>query len=514
MELSTMTLKMCQMALRDRIIDMRKDQDETNLQGAVIQIYEKALDEESIQNQQIATLAVAEQYLGSNDKPPSFGDDDKLDINARTSRALRDHLEELQNKKILNDAFEPRVFDKKANTALDVLVKDRIAEAGVKPHELNNIMVHLWSMENNNSSAVSPEVHALGEAVALRNLMDMIVNGKTPSDSVGRKPEVDVNWGAPWTNHNSGDRFFSSATYRALYNEKLSPNTHLKTSVLFDKAGYSDKNYEILLEAAKRVGIDPHEENRDIPEMEVGELAIEIMSIQAEKAWCRIAPDTAFDETKIHEMIHDKRFMPHLDDLKLVDAGFGVPQKYKADAQAMGANSWRLEYGLDHEDLSIRKNILEYRTTEFQNRFGELPQEAIERKPHQIPEEAYGTPASYYNNPAYGTVSVSREPSRYELARSEWLKEYQTVFEDNACSVPNYAGHGNDFSKAVGEPTAKTGAECINGNCKDCTIEGVMERDIDKLRLYPSSPDYEQPSDKTTEEEIRKLTKDAGLGGI
>ncbi|MCK5384420.1 MAG: hypothetical protein KAJ29_02505 [Alphaproteobacteria bacterium] len=413
--------------------------------------------------QQAATLEIADKSLGFEYREPSFDDDDRLVIDAATSRALRNYLEDVKQSGVLKTDFEPRIFDNKAQNALDELVRLRQIEAGVRPGDVNDFMVHLFSMEQNNNGLLNgasgedkQQIEVLGKAVAMRNLLDLIVTGKTPSGAHGSKANAEINWDKPWTNHNSGDMFFSKNVYKAIFEEKYGTgdDVHLTTDVLFNKSGYSEDSYEILIEAAKKAGIDPDDPNRVVSEMAVGKIAIEIIKVRAEQVWCIDHPNEKFDPKQIHAMIHNKEFMPHLKDLEFVDKGFGLPDAIVTEengdisnlremADQMGPDSWRL--GVDYPRI-----VQQHRVAAFQETFGSIPQDALDEKARlykpdfidhmgQVQEGALhrhvqvvaGTPAMYYAPPP--TILGYTRPTQYELGRQEYLDRVQPIIEDDRC---------------------------------------------------------------------------------
>lgn len=354
---------------------------------------------------------------------------------------------------------------------------------------------------HNRETAPSP-THPTQQPVIVEPYNPVLKSSGIPPSLDEKEPSFVVSkQEAPWTNQNSGDRFFNIATYQALYDEKRdqSGTTHVTTKILFDKNGYSEENYAILMKAAKTAGIEPPADDayrRALSEIDVGKIAVEIMSIRAREAWCHIYSDVPFDEKLIHTAIHDQKFMPHLDDLMLVDSGFGVPSHLQERAQQMGADSWLLEYDFDDRDP-----ILSHRRDEFQDRFGDMPQNAIDKKaaidmPHGTKAEkedcvqrVSGTPASYFVTTRIFFGDTSDSP--YEIARSKWLPGYQTFLKNGGCNTPaptsvvsgsdcgcadRYATDEDSVWKGLkGTPTGAfvnaTGKE-VMPPCSDCFKQG------------------------------------------
>ena len=465
--------------------------------------------------QQAQTLQVAQKALDVTQQEPNFVDKGRvLVVDAATSRALRDYLEGQQSylkTKGSTKEFEPRAYekDRKALDALDELVRLRRIDAGVHPGDVNDLMVHLMAMEqgdgliSNISGEDAEKIEALGKAVAARNLLEIIITGKAPSGVTGMKAAPEIEWEPPWTLKNAGDMFFSEKVYKTLWNEKWgtgSDTPHVDMDLLFNKNDYSERNYEILIEAAENAGINPDGPNRVLSEMAVGKIAIEIMKIKAEQVWCDKHAGETFDPTKIHAMIHNKEFMPDRSDLRLVDVGFGVPDEpvqldnnefanLQEMADKMGPESWNLEYsgGFGHI-------IQQHRIDAFCETFGEMPQDALERaaaiylgvnSDHHIPgvvdhmgqidnsalyaraREIAGTPAMYFKSPP--TILGYTKPSQYDLDRAEYLKHIQPVVEDGCAS----AKAGGKMSEAF-QDAARTG-DIIKENLSDaCVVEDQL----------------------------------------
>ena len=461
---------------------------------------------EGKKNQGLAVVSLAEHYLGTDDGTPD-SEDSLIKIDERTSRALRDELEKLKSTENIDIEFDSRVFDQRAVDFLNAVVQKRTQAANVPPSALDGMLVQMWAIENGGLpidgeiiKAPSREQSALGEAISLRNMMNFMVNAKLPSGTATTKPQTDVNWDSQWTHDDAGDFFFSTAVYGSLSSTKA-----VSTDTLFSRNGYSEESYNTLLTASERLGIDMSR-GRTMSRMEVGKIAVEIMSIRAQEAWCMISPGTEFDEKKIHEMIHAGQFMPSTNDLRLVDLGMGVPDNeyFRQKLEEMGPQgSWLIEY----ED---RGAVLSHRIRAFAERFGEIPQSAVTEKAatYNTSENhirhSYATPALYFGSPR--SLFGSTEPTQYEIDRDAYLKRYQTFKEDlGTCNPtasaendttnndPNRATNsdpctvegalrGDTFPDAAQED--KTNCDCIKTNAEDatgneqgdCTVEGEVER--------------------------------------
>ncbi len=455
----------------------------------------KPSDAEGVKKQSQAVVNQAQLYLGTNDAQLD-SDIDRVNIGEKTSRALRDRIEALQKSGEIGADIEPREFDQRVVDSLDQLVKSRMEDAGISSQsELNLMLVNLWVFDNGGAGLPPPsqEERSLGEAVSLRNIMNFIVNSELPSGAKALTPKTDVTWDSQWINNDSGDRFFNNDTYRELYGSRT-----VSTDTLFDKSGYSEENYAILMQATENLGIDMHS-GRTMSELEVGKIATEILSLKAQEAWCFISPGTEFDEKKIHEMIHSGQFMPHIDDLALAEKGVGLPETefFRRKVEEYGPNeSWRLEF-------EERTAVLAYRAQRFAERFGEIPQYAVEEKAARYHESedhirhSYGTPSLYFGS--VRSLFGSTKQTKYEHDRDIYLERYQKFKEDigtcnpvpepvkepcadnNECSVEGVLLRGEDFSK-VTKPD-KTIDDCIKSNAQDATGndqgECTVESEID-----------------------------------
>ncbi len=466
--------------------------------------------------QQVETLKLAERVLGTSEGEPSFGDDKRLDINGETSRALRNYLEDMKNIGKIKQEFEPRIFDNSAKEALDELVSTLAKEAGVESYEINDLMIHLYSTEHSKSilfAGASAEdeaqIEALGKAVVMRDLMNMIVEGHTPSseNARGYKADAEINWDKPWSNHFSRDKFFGKGVYKALYQEQDSwGKTHLTTDILFRRRDYSDEQYDILTKAAKKaLSITPDSPDREISEMEVGKIAIEIMKIRAEQVWCMEHSGEKFDPKQIHAMIHNKEFMPHLSDLKLVDAGLGVPPEFEPMAKELGVNSFQIQYEFEYP-------IRMHRIAKFQEMFGDLPDGAIKEraeyhkdngqfwdetgkpdmnKLYGYVETTSGTPAYYFRPLGRSSLNMLSQyrqgddpslgymtPTQYELDRQKYLERAQTIIEDGGCT-PCARNTVNDARMQQFNEAAKDSGvsldDSIKANRGECSIFEILK---------------------------------------
>ena len=436
--------------------------------------------QEGPKRQGLAVVTLAERNLGTNDAPPET-ENNLIKIDERTSRALRERLEELQKTEDIDVEFDPRVFDQKAVDFLNALVRKRMNEANVPRSALDGMLVQLWALQNGtlpadagNLTPPSDAERSLGEAVSLRNLMNFMVNAKLPSDTTMTKPEADVTWDTQWTNNDSGDRFFSSHVYRDLFSNKVT-----STDAMFDKSGYSDENHEILMQAAQRLNIDTRG-GQTLSELDVGKIAAEVLSIRAQREWCFISPGTEFDEKKIHEMIHEGQFMPHIDDLFLAEKGFGFPETefFRKKVEEYGPErSWSIEY-------EERTAVLTHRARAFAERFGEMPQSAVEEKAraYNTSEDhirhSYGTPSFYFAS--VRELVGSTRKTAYEIDRDKYLERYQAFKEDGGSCEPSTAELTNEDGNPNNGPCTVEGALRGEGGTQNggpCTVEGVLRGD-------------------------------------
>ncbi|MGN7438270.1 MAG: hypothetical protein ACTHOO_06445 [Alcanivorax sp.] len=466
---------------------------------------------DAAKSQGMAVVSLAERYLGTNDATLEVDEDTgRINIDERTARSLRERLEELQASETDIDVdFDPRVFDQRAVDFMKAVTEKRQRDANVQPSNSTSFLTQLWAIENAHAGADGDapgrDGLAFGEASSISGLLNYMVNGELPSGATAPRPNTEVNWDTQWTNHDSGDRFFSSATYRDLYNNKT-----VTTDVLFDRASYSEENYDILLTAQERLGMTM-ERGVVLSEMQVGQLATEILSIRAQREWCFINPGEEFDESKIHEMIHDKQFMPHLDDLLLAEKGFGLPNNdyFQDKLDEYGTSeAWRLEY-------EERSTVIAYRARAFAERFGDMPESAIQEKAQafgyseQHVLHSYGLPSLYYNM----LRSDISQQSPYEKERDQYLVRYQEFKEDvGSCNTAGANLDAEDDNPDL-NVTDVTNGPCTvegvlrgdgggtnSGNNGPCTVEGVLRGDE-----FNSSAD----ADETTSDCITTNIEDA-----
>jgi hypothetical protein len=540
-----------QSALREKFEKLPQNlQNTINAQQALFSEVKSYTEDQK--TQQIEVLKFAEKILGTSEGEPSFGNDERLDINGKTSRALRNYLEEVQKSTKLRQEFEPRIFDKNSKEALDELVRTRVMEAGVKPNEINDLMIHLYNVERDNdplfygaSAKDRTQIEALGKAVVMSNLMNLIVAGHTPSSENGKpngfEADAKINWDKPWTTHNSGDMFFSKKVYNTLLEEKNTKGeVHLTTGILFRESDYREDQYKILKEAAeKALNISPESPDREISETDIGKIAIEIMKIRAEQVWCLEHKGEEFDTKQIHAMIHNKEFMPHHNDLKLVDSGFGFPDNVYIDvrtnefaskpnqpsdyigslkqvAEAMGPNSYNLEY-------NYVKPVIEHRVARFTDTFGEMPEEARYKmgrivNPNLVDGVA-GTPALYYTPTR--SIFDRMKPTQYEIDRQEYLKRVQTVIEDGKCIPENDCKNEEDDCnvlkqkltvdfKEAGNQIGTSTDECVGKNKDDCCGLTMIEaaKRCPNQFLIGGNPNNIEVSPKEAEDALKERKAD------
>lgn len=426
-----------------------------------------------------AVVELAQNYLNLPENSPS-SDEGNLLINEGTAKAVRDQLQEMSGE--VDVDFEPRQFDQRSIDFLNAVVQKRMADANVKPEDLNNTLIHLWAMENDHNrpnidGSGSSAMSRLGEAASLLNVMKLMVRAELPSGETTSQPEVDATWDKQWTNNDSHDRFFSFDTYASLNSDAKT----VTTDVMFNRFGYDQEQYDLLNRIADELEID-RTPGREMSHDEVGKIAIEMMSYKAQEAWCMINPDEPFDERQINTMIHEGRFMPHLDDLYLVDQGFGFPDTVQT-WQNSAAERYGVQFSLEHA-----KDILRHRGDAFVDRFGDMPREALERKMDTFPDQTrdhaekiarqeFQSPANYFATARF--MTGDQAPTAYEQRRDEYLKVYQTFKEDTGSCMPT-TGPSND---------AENGANANTSG--DCSVESVLEGGCDQ-----ASPNTPPPSER------------------
>ncbi len=437
-----------------------------------------------------AVVTLTQNYL---DMPQNAAtsDDGNLLVNEGTAKAIRDQLQGMEGE--VDVEFEPRQFDQRSVDFLNAVVQKRMADANVKPEDLNTTLIHLWAMENNGTANVEgygdSAIGRLGEAASLLNMMKLMVRAELPSGATTAQVEVDAKWDKQWTNNDSHDRFFSYDTYFALNSDAKT----VTTDVLFKPSGYDQEQYDLLNRIADELEID-RTPGREMSHDEIGQIAIEMMSYKAQEAWCMINPDEPFDERQINTMIHEGRFMPHMDDLYLVDQGFGFP-----DSVQSWQNSPSERYGVQFT-MEHGRDIMIHRGEAFVDRFGDMPREALERKMAGFPGESrenaekisrdeFQSPANYFATARF--MTGDQTPTSYELRRDEYLKEYQTFKEDTGSCLPK-TGPSND-------------AENTNAN-GDCTVESVLKGNCDQTGTdtpQSTTPNTGESSDCTVESVLK-----------
>lgn len=461
-------------------------------------LFEKPTSPEQQREQQDAILRIAEKHLGTNDTNDStalYTDGGELEIDLETSHAIWTRLDDLKKDGKLSENidFDARIFHKDPNAlkSLNEYVEKLSTEAGVKPDDLNILMLQYWSLHSNTisddtgaNSEVSKGLFDLSEAVSLRNIVGLALNGQTTSGFTASTPNTNTDWESQWTNNDSGDRFFNASTYKSLLNGDT-----VSRSNLFDKDSYNPENYKQLMEAADEAGIDAFDEG-DLTKEEIGKIAGELLTIKAEAAWCFIDPDKKygeeFDKGNIFEAISDMKFCPHTDDCYLVKIG----------------------YGNDPDNLTASPvQVSAYQTEQFQKDFGGMSDETLERMkgmyPNHTPEDAainvkriYGTPSDLFGS--YRSILGSTKPTQYEINRDEWLEDYQKFLDDGAsCDSADpdvKCGGGPTCDEFQKQATHAAGNEqCIDESKAECNVSDTADNNPGKMRAFEKElPDGEE----------------------
>ncbi len=429
------------------------------------QFFSNASTNERRSEQAQAVIELSQNYLNVAENVDTT-ENGNLVVNSTTAKAFRDRLETLQEQGEVDVDFDPRTFDGRTVHFLNALMAKRMDDANVKPSDLNEQLMHLWAMEQSSKSGVNIEAgrnsnSALGEIASLLNLSKLMTGGDLPSGQSVQAPQVEVTWEAQWTNNDSADRFFNYDTYAALHSQKS-----VTTDTLFNRFGYDQEQYDLLNRIADELEIDKTP-GRSLSREEVGQIAAEMLSYKAQEAWCMINPEEPFDEQKINEMIHEGKFMPHLDDLLLVTEGFGMPD----DKQ-----SW--QYSPEEQfGETYAFSVLEIKTHQnqaFLDRFGDLPDSAIDKRAVVFGDSPrgdverdirnhYGSPAHYFSTARF--LTGNNEPTDYEKARDEYLVRYQKFKEDGGSCMPMTGPNGS----------GNGGPQTNNPNDGLCTVESATD---------------------------------------
>ncbi len=260
------------------------------------------------------------------------------------------------------------------------------------------------------------------------------------------KPDINAARDKGWTNNNAPDLFFSGQVYSSMMQYHA-----VSAAVLFADIP-TNPNSALLKQIAEKIGIDPNID-QVFSEADVGRIAAEMLTAQAK--------ELCIEETDINNAIHRGDFMPHTNDLFLVERGFGFPDDMKAKIDMVGAeNEWKHHYG--------DQRVSEHQSAGFAARYGSMDDEFVQDKAglYQNMEEprrsefirsVYESPASYFGVAMWSDPEGNMTP--YEVQReNHYLPKLARMMdageiglcnvptpstEDDLCTVESMAGESN-----------------------------------------------------------------------
>lgn len=347
---------------------------------------------------------------------PSYSPEEQeyfTEIDGLTTHALAKHLSELktQNPDIDEEEFNPNVFDKSAHDFMNRLVSKRMDEANVKPNELNMTLIHLWSLQENGSNA--PEQGSkedrLADASSVRDLVGFIANnGTLPNGDTARFGINNSFTGPTYNGAMTDDRFFNRDTYTALMNASEVP-----ASVMFKECDDNPHLGDLKL-AAKALDIDT--ENGVLSQEQVGQMAALMLEYHA----CKLG----IEKQDISAAIHEGRFMPDLDDLRLVEVGLGSPPPLNNGQDMSNRDRFMAEF-------RNRDATLKFRNERWSEEFGGVTEDEVSRKIKYFHgddqnnemlrehiRENYALPTQNYGSAR--AIIGSTQPTYYEIRRAEY----------------------------------------------------------------------------------------------
>lgn len=304
------------------------------------------------------TVDLARSYLHTQ-KQAGLSD---TAIDSALSTGLKDYLKGLKEQN--PDApFVAQKYDKRAVDYLNQLVQQRMAQEGLNQNTLNDRLMRIWSMQSNpqayGGAQPSASDRSLGELVAMRNLLQYSVSGQLHSGGQTAPSYAPRPWTKGWNDNNAPDRFFSQFTY----NELASRSGVVRAETLFVNADRVPQQALIKQIAEHLHGKDGFDKNaKTFTREQVGMIAAEIMAHQA-KLLC-------IPEKDINNAIHSGKYMPHLDDLLLVEKGMGIP-KNLPDIVTRHQTDNDVAY-------SFKREVDAHRNEKFTSRFGQLDQKYID----------------------------------------------------------------------------------------------------------------------------------------
>ncbi len=429
--------------------------------------------------QSTAVVNLGQTYLGVDHSDSAL-------INQDTGRALSVKISklEVQNPDIQTDLI-PQYYDQRMVDFLDDLVEKRMNAAGITPTtDVNRLMVDTWSQKQNGEYIPSRAMANLAEAVALRNMAELMVNRQLPNDLSGAPIKMDTPWNTGWNNDSAPDLFFSKITY-----DSLKSNYEVSRETLFGDYS-SNPNSALLKEFADKIGLNMYQDTYS--QTDVGKLAAEMLAYQAK--------ELCIPEHEVNAAIHDGRLMPNESDLLLIERGYGFPPGELSDAALYKTGREQLEmeyYG------PIRDAVIEYRNVEFVNRFGGFSDDEIFRlQKIRGGENAvlnreeglrdFGSPSRYYTS--YKHLVGIEGPTEYNYKREHEYLPY--LSERHAagtiggmCRVAPVASQDGDFTPDTSDEacTVEKVLEDKGTPCEgdECTVEAEVERRIKAGTIKP-----------------------------
>ncbi|GEM_PF-4972486 len=255
------------------------------------------------------------------------------------------------------------------------------------------------------------------------SIKDVIKNELDHEDVVAKQEDK------LWLDKKSTHTFFDTAVYETIH--KSSTNT-VSADILF--AQQEKKLFEInIKEIAKELGMG---DKQIFSERDVGRIAQKILNAHAE-ALC-------IDKQDINNATHLRKhiFLPDINDLHLVERGFGFPPDIEARAQQLGVErEWELHVGTDA--------VSEHQSAAFAANYGPMHIDFVKEKArlyHDQPEaeqerlvrSVYESPASFFGIVRWNDPDDHMTP--YDIRRENiylpMLKQKYENGELNLCATP------------------------------------------------------------------------------
>ncbi|MCB1783322.1 MAG: hypothetical protein KDI13_04945 [Alphaproteobacteria bacterium] len=325
----------------------------------------------------------AQKVLGVEADPAEKTNTYRVDI--KTTQPLRAALTRVQLENAdIDDKFDPWVMsgNEDAVRFLDKLVKKRAEELHI-PQDipLDDVKAVKAYAAQQTDPVVKENVESLADKIALLNLISLMNDGALPLSYVpdgtsrGFAFALSRTADAPWNGPNAPqdpDRFFSDAFRQKLDNTSYY-NSLTGADMLIDA---TDAQKERIINAALaggffqvKQGETPEQSfmNSTFCRQDVGRIAAEIM---IEQAACK-----GISKHEIGEAIVRGDYVPHIDDLALVEDGLGKPTV--EDNADMKARHDHLIYNVGVTEDDLRSNdyyyaavIENFRNKAFQEEFG------------------------------------------------------------------------------------------------------------------------------------------------